>query len=142
MSATPWEEWIDNQTIHILYADGISNYGGLRSPSKDGCVDGALGAAYNAELYSMPEVDSETVVTGICFCGYLLYYLAAKHCFADGNKRVAWSSAMWVLEGMGLTIDAPDQDAIDYVLAIADGKIESGEDVVNWLADRLVEIQE
>ena len=80
-------------------------------------------------------------VTGICFCGYLLYYLAIKHCFADGNKRVAWSSAMWVLECMGLTVAAPDQDVIDYVLAIADGKVESGEDVVNWLADRLAEIE-
>jgi len=48
---------------------------------------------------------------------------------------------MWVLECMGLTVAAPDQDVIDYVLAIADGKVESGEDVVNWLADRLAEIE-
>lgn len=141
-STTPWEEWIDNQIIHSLYAEGIKRHGGLGSPSKDGCIDGALGAAFNAEMYSMPEVDAETVVTGICFCGYLLYYLAIKHCFADGNKRVSWSSAMWVLECIGLTVDAPDQDVINYVTAIADGTVESGEDVVNWLADRLVEIKE
>jgi death on curing protein len=136
----PWEQWIDFQTIDLLYGEGINRYGGLRSPSKDGCIEAALGAAYNAEMYSMPDVDSETVVTGICFCGYLMFYIATKHCFTDGNKRIAWTSAMWVLAIMGLTVNASDQEAIDFTLALAGGKIAAGEDVVNWIAERLVEI--
>ena len=84
----PWTQWIDDAIIHNLYADGINQHGGLGSPSKNGCVDAALGAAYNAELYSMPEVDAETVITGITFSGYLLFYLSTKHCWTDGNK--AW----------------------------------------------------
>ena len=88
----------------------------------------------------MPEVEAETVVTGICFCGYLLFYVATKHCFVDGNKRVAWSSAMWILSRMGLTLDVSDDEAIAYVVAIAEGKVASGEDVVNWLADRIIEL--
>lgn len=139
-AAAPWEEWIDTDIIHSLYADGIKKYGGLGSPSKDGCIHAALGAAFNAEMYSMPEFDSETVVSGICFCGYLLFYIATKHCFADGNKRVAWTSAMWVLAVMGLTIEATDKEVVDYMLEVADGKIAEGEDVVNWLADRLIEL--
>ena len=140
ISMTPWDEWIDFDAIHDLYAEGIGQHGGFGSPSKDGCIDGALGAAFNAELYSMPEVEAETVVTGICFCGYLLFYVATKHCFVDGNKRVAWSSAMWILSRMGLTLDVSDDEAIAYVVAIAEGKVESGEDVVNWLADRIIEL--
>src|SRR2546421_9495018 len=112
----PWNQWIDLETIHSLYAAGIHNYGGLGSPSKEGCVDAALGAAYNAEMYSMPEYESETVITGLCFCGYLLFYLATKHCFTDGNKRVAWASAMWVLFKLGLTISASDDEAIAFCL--------------------------
>lgn len=138
-SARPWKVWIDYEQIHELYAEGITRYGGLSSPSKDGCIDAALGAAYSAELYSMPEIDLETVVTGICFCGYLLYYIATKHCFSDGNKRVAWTSAQWVLARLGLAINAQDDEVIDYVLAIAAGKVARGEDVVNWIAERLVE---
>jgi death-on-curing protein len=139
--ATPWENWIDEDIVHSLYAEGIRRYGGLGSPSKNGCIDGALGGAYSAELYSMPEMDSETLVTGICFCGYLLFYIATNHCFSDGNKRVAWTSAMWVLARMGLTLDVSDDAAIEYVLAISAGKVESGDEVVNWLADRLVELE-
>lgn len=135
----PWKEWIDIDIIHSLYADGINKYGGLGSPSKDGCVDAALGAAYSAELYSMPEMDSETVVAGIAFVGYLLFYLATKHCWTDGNKRVSWASAMWVLAKLGLSVQATDEEAIEYCLQIADGKIDKGEDVVNWIAERLVE---
>lgn len=140
MNAQPWTEWIDSETIHSLYAEGMEKYGGMFSPSKDGCVDAALGAAYNAELYSMPEVDSETVVSGLSFCGYLLFYIATKHCWVDGNKRAAWSSTMWVLSRFNLTVNAPDDEVIAYCLAIADKKVTSGEDVVNWIAERLAEI--
>jgi death on curing protein len=140
-SPTPWAQWIDSDTIHSLYAEGISQHGGFGSPSKDGCIDGALGGAYTAELYSMPEMDSETVVSGLCFCGYLLFYIASKHCFVDGNKRVAWSSTIWVLGTMGLTIDAPDEDVINYVLSIAAGEVANGEEVVNWIADRVVQLE-
>lgn len=140
MRQEPWSQWIDSETIHSLYADGIEAHGGYGSPSKDGCIDGALGSAYSAEMYSMPEVDSETITSGIAFCGYLLFYIATKHCWVDGNKRAAWASAMWVLSTLGLSVDAPDDEVIAYCLAIADGKIKNGEDVVNWLAERLVEI--
>jgi hypothetical protein len=42
---------------------------------------------------------------------------------------------------MGLTLDVSDDAAIEYVLAISAGKVESGDEVVNWLADRLVELE-
>jgi death-on-curing protein len=140
MIREPWSQWIDSETVHSLYADGIEAHGGYGSPSKDGCIDGALGSAYSAEMYSMPEVDSETITSGIALCGYLLFYIATKHCWVDGNKRAAWASAMWVLSTLGLSIDAPDDEVINYCLAIAGGKIENGEEVVNWIAERLVEI--
>jgi death-on-curing protein len=137
----PWTIWIDIDTINALYAEGVNQHGGLGSEAKDGCVEAALGAAYNAELYSMPEIDSETVVSGLCFCGYLLFYLATKHCYVDGNKRVAWASAMWVLMRLGLEVSASDAEVVSYCLGIADGKVERGEDVVNWIAERLAEVQ-
>jgi len=89
----------------------------------------------------MPEVDSETAVSGLCFCGYLLFYLSTKHCWTDGNKRTAWSSAMWVLFRLGLTVEATDEEVIAYCLEVANGKITKGEDVVNWIAERIKEIE-
>jgi len=136
----PWTQWVDIDTIHQLYADGIARYGGSGSPSKDGCIDAALGAAYNAEIYSMPEVEGEELTSGLVFCGYLLFYITTKHCFMDGNKRVAWLTAMWILLGHGLTVQATDDEAETFCMDIAKGTIDKGEDVVNWIAARLVPI--
>jgi prophage maintenance system killer protein len=88
----------------------------------------------------MPEVNDETVISGIVFCGYLMFYLVSKHCWADGNKRVAWTSAMWILLQQGLTVEVSDDDAEQFCLAIAKGDIGAAEQVVTWIAERLVSI--
>ena len=41
---------------------------------------------------------------------------------------------------MGLAIDCDDQEAIDYCMSIAKKEISSGEEVVNWIAERLIEL--
>jgi death-on-curing protein len=138
----PYTRWIDREIVHNLWNIGLEQFGGLRSNPKDGCVDGSLGNAYTAELYSMPEVEDETVISGLCFCGYLLFYLSTAHCWSDGNKRVAWASAMWALYRLGLTVNATDEEAISFCYQIADGQIKKGEDVVNWIAERLAEVEE
>ena len=139
--ATPWTRWISSEEVHQLYAQGIEKYGGASSPSKDGCVSAALGAAYNGELYSSTEIDGEFVVSGLPFCGFLLFYLCTKHCFVDGNKRVAWLCLVFVLLKMGLTLTVSDQDAEAFCLDIANGKIESSEYVVRWVADHLSDLE-
>lgn len=139
-TSEPWSQWIDTDRITALHTKGMDDHGGLRSKATDGCVESALGTAYNAELYSMPEMDNETVISGLTFCGYLLFYIATKQCWSDGNKRVAWASAIWVLATMGLTLDVEDQEAIDFCMSVAEKKITKGEDVVNWIADRLIEL--
>jgi death-on-curing protein len=107
----PWGQWITSEDLHTLYAEGIRRHGGSGSASKDGCVDGSLGAAYNAELYSMPEFNSETAVSGLVFAAYLLFYLTQNHCFLDGNKRIGWLSTMYVLGRLGVTLDVSDDEA-------------------------------
>jgi death on curing protein len=137
----PWTDWITHETVHNLHNEGIKRYGGKASVSSEkGCVDGALGAAYTAELYSMPEVDSETIIAGLIFCSHLLFYLITKNCFIDGNKRVGWTSCLFVLVRLGLTLDVSDQEAEDYCLAIASGNIRTAADVANWIAERLKSI--
>jgi prophage maintenance system killer protein len=111
MNQQPWSHWIDIDRIQALHLEGLERYAGLRSAADLPCLESALGAAYNAEIYSMPEVDDETVISGLTFCGYLLFYIATKQCWSDGSKRAAWSSAMWVLATQGLTVDASDEEA-------------------------------
>ena len=55
--------------------------------------------------------------------GALLHSLAKNHCLVDGNKRLAWLATVVFCHINGQLIDAPDDDAYDVVIAIADGSI-------------------
>ena len=136
----PWEAFLPAQTVLELHQEGIRLHGGDFSAPKDGCVEQSLGNAYTAEQYS----DTGDNEGGLCFAGYVLFYLASNHCFSDGNKRIAWSSAMRVLLDSGLTVEVSDEEAEDFCLRIADStrpdSITDGVEVVEWLADRLVSI--
>ncbi len=55
--------------------------------------------------------------------GALLHSLAKNHCLVDGNKRLAWLATVVFCYINGLLVDAPDDDAYDFVIAIADGTI-------------------
>lgn len=133
MTPEPWSDLITLDTIQDLYADGIRRFGGKSSSSKEGCVEGSVGNAYTAELYN----ESEISTPGLCFAGHLLFYLASNHCYVDGNKRIAWTATMCVLLELGLTVDATEDEAETFCIAVADGSIKSGVEVVRWIAPRL-----
>ena len=135
----PWAQWITRSDIDSLHEEGLLK-GGKASPEQTGCVDGALGAAYNAELYVMPEIEGEQTISGIVFCGCLLFYLITKNCWVDGNKRVGWLAAMYVLLKLGLIVQASDDEAEAFCLAVAAGAIKSANDTVNWLAEHLAAV--
>lgn len=51
----------------------------------------------------------------------LLESLVGNHALVDGNKRIGWLATV-VLYGLNdITLDAPDDDAYDLVIAIASG---------------------
>ncbi len=77
----PWEDLITMDTIVDLHGELIDRYGGDKTGPRAGCVEGSLGAAWNAELYTA----AEDAVRGLCFAGCLLFYLLKNHCFIDGN---------------------------------------------------------
>lgn len=135
-TASPWSQWIVEDKITSLHQEGIKRHGGKSGTAKNGCVSGALGAAYHAELYSAPE-DASGYVAGLAFASYLLFYLITNHCYVDGNKRVSWTSCMEVLLQLGLTIDASDEEAHGFCESMANGTIKKSEQVVAWIAEHL-----
>jgi prophage maintenance system killer protein len=107
VSQEPWAQLISADGILDLHAESIRRYGGDPTPTPlPGCVERSLGAAWNAELYAA----SEQAIQGCCFAGCLLYYLIMNHCFIDGNKRVGWVACMEILRGLGLTVNATDDE--------------------------------
>ncbi len=54
----------------------------------------------------------------------LLESLTRNHALIDGNKRLGWLAAVVFLDLNGLTLDAPDDDAYDLVLAVSTGGLD------------------
>ncbi len=137
-SGLPWDERVTTSDVILLHRVGIERFGGdgtIRTTDRD-CVDGRLGSAWNAEIYR-GEVDHQ--YAGLVFAGYALFYLAKAHCFVDGNKRVSWTTAMYVLASMGLTVDASADEAEQMIAGLlAPGSRVTGDDIVAWLAERLI----
>lgn len=53
----------------------------------------------------------------------LLHSLAKNHCLVDGNKRLAWLGTVVFCHINGEYVDAPDDDAYEFVIAIANGTL-------------------
>jgi len=141
MSEQPWDHLISMDKILDIHSECIAQFGGDNTPeAKDGCVEGSLGAGWNAELYS----GSEEATAGLCFAGCILFYLVKNHCFVDGNKRVAWASCMEILRSLGLTIRASDDEAETFCVEVITGagNVKRAVDVCIWLAPRLEALPE
>src|ERR1700744_4551120 len=99
----PWGSLISTDKIVALHGEGIARYSqaalAVGAHAVD-CVDGKIGSAWTFESY---RVDDDAK-PGICFAGFLLFYLVVGNCFPDGNKRAGWSAAMSVLAYLGLNI--------------------------------------
>ena len=48
--------------------------------------------------------------------------IVRNHALVDGNKRLGWLAAVVFYGLNGVTLDAPDDDAYDLVVAIASGQ--------------------
>lgn len=52
----------------------------------------------------------------------LLESIVRNHPLVDGNKRLGWLSTVVVYGLNGVTLEAPDDDAYDLVIAVASGE--------------------
>jgi len=69
---------------------------------------------YGQEAY--PDVFERAAV--------LLESLTRNHALIDGNKRLGWLATVVFFDLNGLTIDAPDDDAYDLVIAVSTGALD------------------
>ena len=133
-----WQCLITIDQITELHAKSLQAVGQDPLPigaEQIDCVKARIGNAWLADQYSAENTSN--VKNGLCFAGYLMFYLVKDHCFSDGNKRIGWIAAVTVLASLGLTIQSTDEDAIDFVQRIARNEITDGGDIVRWLSERL-----
>ncbi|WP_437286586.1 type II toxin-antitoxin system death-on-curing family toxin [Sorangium sp. So ce406] len=122
--------FVEIEDVLQLHAAAVSQYGGDQSlVPKAGCVEGSIGSAVTASMYVAEDGEPDLLVA----VAYLLVYLAKNHCFTDGNKRVAWSALLRVLDANGIRIVAEQDDAAKLVNDVASGVVDA-HGVLNWLS--------
>jgi death-on-curing protein len=66
----------------------------------------------------------------------LLHSVVSNHGLVDGNKRLGWLATVVFCYINGVHVDAPDDDAYDLVIAIADGSLDDletiGTRLITW----------
>jgi len=119
--------WVSMTLILAVHADQIKEHGGSPGVRDKGLLDSALSRPRNRFGY-----DSESDL-----CDLAASYgfgIARNHPFIDGNKRVAFQ-AMYLFLGLnGLRIDAPEEEAVAVMLALASSELEEPE-LAAWLRD-------
>ena len=126
-----FESWsfVDFKEVVALHGHGITLHGGEGGAPKPGCVEGKIGGAISAALYSV-EADEEPDL--LCAAANLMVYLVLGHCFTDGNKRAAWSATIRVLDLNGIRLNGDDPEAAALVEQIAEHKVDTN-GVIAWL---------
>jgi death-on-curing protein len=71
--------------------------------------------------------DFEAYSTLIDKAAALLHSLVSNYALVDGNKRLGWVATVVFCDINGTWLDAPDDDAYDLVIAVADGQLEPPE---------------
>jgi len=144
MSQNPALNIMPVSRVIELYQSGMEKYGGDSAYFNTNldCIGGVLGSAlqntyYTDQAKQNPNTDEPNI---IYFASYALLLTVIKHCFTDGNKRLGWQILVDLLATKHLTLNATDDEAVNFVLGIAINKISDIEDIVDWVSSRLVSI--
>ncbi|HEY9418045.1 MAG TPA: type II toxin-antitoxin system death-on-curing family toxin [Pseudonocardia sp.] len=63
----------------------------------------------------------------------LLHSLVSNHGLVDGNKRLGWLAGAVFLRINGFDLDAPEDEAFELVMGVADGSIDDVEIIAESL---------
>jgi death-on-curing protein len=63
----------------------------------------------------------------------LLHSLVRNHALVDGNKRLAWTAARVFLRINEVRVSAPEDAAVDFVVAVASGELDDLEKIAERL---------
>lgn len=129
----PWTSVITIDRVKEFHKEAIARFKGPLSSPVTGCLEQCLGNAWSAEQYQR----SESLSPGLIFAAHLLFYLANDHCYTDGNKRIAWMSAIYILRHYGLIIEAEDNDVVSLMNDVASPNTLDARDVIDWIIARL-----
>jgi death-on-curing protein len=120
-------KWIDKRALLLLHEESLAMFGGARGLRDEGLLDSALSRPVNQYLY---DKASDVAALAAAYG----FGIARNHAFVDGNKRAAFLSIGLFLDLNGRRLRADQVDAIQTMLALAEGRLdELG--LAEWIRD-------
>lgn len=116
--------------VLVIHEDSILNYGGRIGLPQPGQLESALDAPRNLFLYQCHSEEDRPAIALMAAAYWV--HVALAHAFADGNKRVGFSSAILFLYTNGYELDLDPDEAYDLGIAVAERAVDR-----QTLAERL-----
>ncbi len=118
--------WLLKEVELALHEQSLSLFGGLEGVRDESMLDSALRRPQNRAAYEQPGIFD--------LAAAYAFGLAKNHPFFDGNKRIAFLSAVTFLEANGHTFTGSEVDAVLKTLALAAGELDEA-GFATWLAE-------
>ena len=124
MTETGWR-WIKEGSVLAIHDAQLAEHGGVAGVRDMSLLLSALARPQQLASYGKPEPDlaalSAAYAVGIC----------RDHAFVDGNKRTALVVPLTFIQKNGYLVQPNQRDAVNTMLAVADGKLSEGE-LAQW----------
>jgi death-on-curing protein len=124
--------WLGRLVVDAIHADQMREHGGLPGVRDENALESALARPQQKHAYD-PRVDLAGLAAACAFG------LARNHPYRDGNKRIAFLAMVTFLGINGREFDAPEEDVVATILALADGRLTEAE-LARWIRDRLLPV--
>jgi len=121
--------WVPRLVIEAVHVDQVREHGGLIGIRDENVLESTLARAHQRWVYE-PEVDLPRLAADYAFG------IARSHPFRDGNKRAAFLAAVIFLGLNGLDFEAPEDEVVEKMLALAAGELDE-ERVAEWFRSRV-----
>ncbi len=124
--------WLSRVVLDALHLDQVREHGGMPGVRDENVLESALSRPKHKWNYEQ-QADLATLAAAYG------YGLARNHPYKDGNKRAAFL-AMYVFLGLnGLELDAPENDVVEIMIALAAGEYYETK-LAEWVREKLVRI--
>ena len=116
--------------VEATHLDQLREHGGLSGLRNEHGLEAAL-ARPRQKWHFDSNVDLALLAASYAFG------LSTAHAFSDGNRRIAFLTAVIFLGLNGKALDATEPDVVETMTALAGGTL-SEDELTIWIRDRLV----
>jgi death-on-curing protein len=118
--------WVLHDLVISVQEQLLAAFGGASGVRDVGLLKSALARPENRRAYERTAVSLFDLAAAYAFG------LAKNHPFIDGNKRIAFATAVVSLELNGYRFEADEANAVIQTLALAAGELKEDE-YAHWL---------